>query len=206
MCSPTVAASSDDVKPRPLSQTTRASNMWRSPRRPFIVALLSIGRRRTVSMDADQAAALGTDMEVLSRVAPNGQCPFCGENGWHTTQEGGRSIVQTIPTEPGKGLSASDSHLQHVSDSSAFTPQKPLESNRSQTECRSQLDSLDFAAAESPRRGGLVHLPTSRQLLVSLEGRCGLCPRLPRECWTPMWPPDRKCAALFGRQHALERT
>jgi hypothetical protein len=59
-----------------------------------------------VSMDADQAAALGTDMEVLSRVAPNGQCPFCGENGWHTTQEGGRSIVQTIPTEPGKGLSA----------------------------------------------------------------------------------------------------
>jgi hypothetical protein len=59
-----------------------------------------------VSMDAGQAAALGTDMEVLSRVAPNGQCPFCGENGWHTTQEGGRSIVQTIPTEPGQGFSA----------------------------------------------------------------------------------------------------
>jgi hypothetical protein len=59
-----------------------------------------------VSMDADQAAALGKDMEALGRVAPNGQCPFCGENGWHTTEKGGRSIVQTIPTEPGKGLSA----------------------------------------------------------------------------------------------------
>jgi hypothetical protein len=59
-----------------------------------------------MSMDADQAAALGADMAALSRVASNGQCPFCGENGWHTTQEGGRSIVQTIPTEPGKGLSA----------------------------------------------------------------------------------------------------
>ncbi len=59
-----------------------------------------------MSMDDGQAAALGTDMEALSRVAPNGQCPFCGENGWHTTQEGGRSIVQTIPTEAGKGFSA----------------------------------------------------------------------------------------------------
>jgi hypothetical protein len=59
-----------------------------------------------MSMDADNAAALGADMEALSRVAPNGQCPFCGENGWHTTERGGRSIVQTIPTEPGQGFSA----------------------------------------------------------------------------------------------------
>ena len=59
-----------------------------------------------MNMDADYAAALGADMEALSRVAPNGQCPFCGENGWHTTAEGGRSIVQTIPTEPGQGFSA----------------------------------------------------------------------------------------------------
>ena len=59
-----------------------------------------------MSIDADDAAARGADMEALSRVAPNGQCPFCGKNGWHTTEEGGRSIVQTVPTEPGKGFSA----------------------------------------------------------------------------------------------------
>lgn len=59
-----------------------------------------------MSMDADYDAALGADMEALGRVAPNGQCPFCGENGWHTTAKGGRSIVQTIPTQPGQGFSA----------------------------------------------------------------------------------------------------
>ena len=59
-----------------------------------------------MTMDADYAAALGADMEALSRVAQNGQCPFCGENGWHTTEDGGRSIVQTVPTEPGQGISA----------------------------------------------------------------------------------------------------
>jgi hypothetical protein len=59
-----------------------------------------------MSADADNAAALGADMEALSRVAQNGQCPFCGENGWHTTEGGGRSIVQTVPTEPGQGISA----------------------------------------------------------------------------------------------------
>jgi hypothetical protein len=59
-----------------------------------------------MSADADYAALLGADMEALSRVAQNGQCPFCGENGWHTTKGGARSIVQTVPTEPGRGISA----------------------------------------------------------------------------------------------------
>lgn len=59
-----------------------------------------------MNTDAEYDAALGADMETLGRVAQNGQCPFCGENGWHTTADGGRSIVQTVPTEPGQGLSA----------------------------------------------------------------------------------------------------
>jgi hypothetical protein len=71
----------------------------------FIVALLP-SKEATMNMDADYATALGADMEALSRVAQNGQCPFCGENGWHTTADGGRSIVQTVPTEPGQGFSA----------------------------------------------------------------------------------------------------
>ena len=54
-------------------------------------------------MDADYDAALGADMEALSRVAQNGQCPFCGENGWHTTEKGGRSIVRRFQRSPDRG-------------------------------------------------------------------------------------------------------
>ncbi len=82
-------------------------------------------------MDADQAAALGADMGVLSRVAPNGQCPFCGENGWHTTDNGRAEHRADDSNGARTGVLRSDSHLRHMRIRPPFTQQKPLESARS---------------------------------------------------------------------------
>jgi hypothetical protein len=54
----------------------------------------------------EYAKALENDVATLNRVAPNGLCPFCGQNSWHTAEEGGRTLVQAIPAEPGKGFPA----------------------------------------------------------------------------------------------------
>jgi hypothetical protein len=52
---------------------------------------------------------LEDDIATLNRVAPNGVCPFCGQNSWHGAgdpEEGSRSLVQAIPAQPGLGFVA----------------------------------------------------------------------------------------------------
>lgn len=56
-----------------------------------------------MSLDADYDAALGADMEALGRVAQNGQCPFCGENGWHTTEKAGGASCRRFQRSPDRG-------------------------------------------------------------------------------------------------------
>jgi hypothetical protein len=55
---------------------------------------------------AEIKEAFEADMAALGRVAPNRDCPFCGNTSWMGTMQGSRSLVQIIPAEPGGGFSA----------------------------------------------------------------------------------------------------